>query len=215
MANNRVLYSILACGFSKDGETTAIPAHGVQSATLTTNFNLTDIFELSQAQVYQILEDLPDIQVTVNKVLDGYPLLTHLATNGATAGSIQGRSTKRTTFTMSLFMDTQENASGVPIIQTDCSGMFWNGSTFTFPVEGASTEEITLVGNNKVNRVSGFTFAGATLNGVFDGDDAPFYGTVMQRQHFDMIAAQRTYEMNTKVLSAADNMLQYLAQAAR
>ncbi|CAM3558500.1 flagellar basal-body rod protein FlgG [Paracidovorax anthurii] len=31
----------------------------------------------------------------------------------------------------------------------------------------------------------------------------------------DMIAAQRTYEMNTKVLSAADNMMQYLAQAAR
>jgi flagellar basal-body rod protein FlgG len=31
----------------------------------------------------------------------------------------------------------------------------------------------------------------------------------------DMIAAQRTYEMNTKVLSAADNMLQTLAQAAR
>ncbi|MGH8853199.1 MAG: flagellar basal-body rod protein FlgG [Telluria sp.] len=31
----------------------------------------------------------------------------------------------------------------------------------------------------------------------------------------DMIAAQRTYERNTKVLSAADNMLQYLAQAAR
>lgn len=31
----------------------------------------------------------------------------------------------------------------------------------------------------------------------------------------DMIAAQRTYEMNTKVLSAADSMLQNLAQAAR
>ncbi|WP_208023842.1 flagellar basal-body rod protein FlgG [Duganella aquatilis] len=31
----------------------------------------------------------------------------------------------------------------------------------------------------------------------------------------DMIAAQRTYEMNTKVLSAADNMLQYLSAAAR
>ncbi|WP_170942929.1 flagellar hook-basal body complex protein [Candidatus Dactylopiibacterium carminicum] len=31
----------------------------------------------------------------------------------------------------------------------------------------------------------------------------------------DMIAAQRTYEMNTKVLSAADNMLQALAQAVR
>lgn len=31
----------------------------------------------------------------------------------------------------------------------------------------------------------------------------------------DMIAAQRTYEMNTKVLTAADNMLQYLSAAAR
>ncbi|TCP03529.1 flagellar basal-body rod protein FlgG [Rubrivivax gelatinosus] len=31
----------------------------------------------------------------------------------------------------------------------------------------------------------------------------------------ELIAAQRSYEMNTKVLSAADNMLQTLAQAAR
>ena len=31
----------------------------------------------------------------------------------------------------------------------------------------------------------------------------------------DMISAQRSYEMNTKVLSAADNMMQYLAQAVR
>ncbi|MBD9370958.1 flagellar basal-body rod protein FlgG [Xanthomonas sp. XNM01] len=31
----------------------------------------------------------------------------------------------------------------------------------------------------------------------------------------EMIAAQRTYEMNTKVLTAADNMMQQLAQAAR
>lgn len=31
----------------------------------------------------------------------------------------------------------------------------------------------------------------------------------------EMIAAQRTYEMNTKVLSAADNMMQYLSQAVR
>lgn len=31
----------------------------------------------------------------------------------------------------------------------------------------------------------------------------------------DMIAAQRTYEMNTKVLAAADNMLQNLAQVVR
>ena len=38
---------------------------------------------------------------------------------------------------------------------------------------------------------------------------------VVVEEMVDMIAAQRTYEMNTKVLSAADNMLQYLSQAAR
>ncbi len=31
----------------------------------------------------------------------------------------------------------------------------------------------------------------------------------------DMISAQRTYEMNAKVLTAADNMMQYLSQAVR
>jgi len=56
------------------------------------------------------------------------------------------------------------------------------------------------------------------------GEDA--FGTLKQgaleasnvqvvEEMVDMIAAQRTYEMNTKVLSAADNMLQLLAQATR
>ncbi len=185
MSNNRVIYSIIAAGFAKDGEAVFIPAHGVQNATITTNFNLSDIFELSQAQVYQILEDLPDVQVSISKVLDGYPLLYHLATNGATSGSLQGRSKVKTVFAMSLFDDTQDNASGTPIVQTECSGMFLNSVSYTFPVEGAATEEITLVGNDKVHKIAAFTFAGSVLNSQFDGNDAPAYGTVMQRQHFD------------------------------
>lgn len=185
MSNNRVIYSILAAGFAKNGESTFTPAHGVQNATITTNFNLSDIFELSQAQVYQILEDLPDVQVSISKVLDGYPILYHLATNGATAGSLQARSKVRTIFAMSLFDDTQDNASGTPIVQTECSGMFLNSVSYTFPVEGAATEEITLVGNDKIHKIGSFTFAGSVLNSAFTGNDAPAYGTVMQRQHFD------------------------------
>jgi len=60
-----------------------------------------------------------------------------------------------------------------------------NGATFTFPVEGNATEEITAVGDNKVILHTGFTFAGANLNSVFNGNDAPAYGSVMRRQHFD------------------------------
>jgi flagellar basal-body rod protein FlgG len=68
------------------------------------------------------------------------------------------------------------------------------------------------------------TAASGTPNEGKPGDAA--FGTLKQgalegsnvqvvEEMVDMIAAQRTYEMNTKVLSAADNMLQYLSQAAR
>jgi len=183
--NQRVIYSIQALGFAKLGESTYLVGHGIQSAPISTNFPLEDILELGQSNAYQILEELPDVQVTVTKVLDGWPLLTHLATNGATSGSIQGRGNVRTSVALSLFMDTQENASGTPITQLECSGMYWNGTTLTIPVEGTATEEITLVGNNKIFRTGSFTFSGSTLNSIFDGDDAPTYGTVLRRQHVD------------------------------
>lgn len=184
--NNRVIYSIQALGFAKNGESTFIPAHGVQNATITTNFSLEDVFELSQAQVYQIIEDLPDVQMTASKVLDGWPLLYHLATNGATSGTLQGRGNIQTIIALSLFKDTQDNASGTPVTQCECSGMFFNGATYTFPAEGNSTEENTYVGNNKVFRTAAFTFAGSTLNSIFNGNDAPAWGGgVVRRQHFD------------------------------
>lgn len=189
--NNRVIYSGYAVGFAKPGETTFIPARGAQSVGLNTNFTLEDIFEISQSNVYQIIEDLPDIQVTVNKVLDGHPLLYHLATNGSISGSLQGRGETRTIMAISIFDDNQDNASGTPKTQCECSGLYFNGATYTFPVDGNATEEITLVGNNKIYRTSGFTFAGATLNSIFTGSDAPLWGGgVVRRQHFDWVTSR-------------------------
>ena len=51
---------------------------------------------------------------------------------------------------------------------------------------------------------------GKFKQGALDGSNVQ-----VVEEMVDMIAAQRTYEMNTKVLSAADNMLQYLSQASR
>ncbi len=56
----------------------------------------------------------------------------------------------------------------------------------------------------------GDTTLGKLKQGALEGSNVQ-----VVEEMVDMIAAQRTYEMNTKVLSAADNMLQYLAQAAR
>lgn len=183
---NRVIYSVYAVGLAKLGETTFTPIHGLQSISLNTNFSLENVFEIGQAAVYQIIEDLPDIQATLQKKLDGYPLIYHLATNGATSGSLQGRGNMRTTLGLSIFNDTQDNASGTPIVQCECSGMYYNGGTWTFPVDGDATEDATLVGNDKIYRTGSFTFAGSTLNSEFDGEDAPAYaGGIVRRQHFD------------------------------
>ena len=182
---NRVIYGVYAVGFAKLGLSTYIPVHGLQSVGITTNFNLESVFEVGQANVYQIIEDLPDVQISLSKVLDGYPLVYHLASNGATSGSLQARGNIRSTMVMSIFNDTQDNASGTPLTQCETSGVYISSVSYTFPVDGNAMEEVSLVGNNKIYRSSAFTFAGATTNSVFTGSDAPQYGSVMRRQHFD------------------------------
>lgn len=184
--NARVIYSGQALGFAEMGKSVFIPAHGVQNVQINTNFSLTDIFELSQAQVYQIIEDLPDIQFSATKVLDGNPLLYHLMTVGSTSGTLQGRGNTQCIIGLSIFKDTQDNASGTPVTQCECSGMYFNGATYTFTTDGSATEEVNGVGNDKIYRTAAFTFAGSVLNSVFNGNDAPAWGGgVVQRQHFD------------------------------
>ena len=71
MANNRIYYAIQQVTLG----TGSVPVHGLQSVGLTTNFNLEQVFELGQLSIYQNVENIPEIEVTLNKVLDGYPLL--------------------------------------------------------------------------------------------------------------------------------------------
>lgn len=70
-------------------------------------------------------------------------------------------------------------------------------------------QETTASGNPNEGRPAEGAF-GKLRQGALEGSNVQ-----VVEEMVDMIAAQRTYEMNTKVLSAADNMLQYLAQAAR
>jgi hypothetical protein len=173
MANKRIFYAIHQVGFALDGTQTFIAAHGVQSVGITTNFNLEQVFELGQLSIYQNIENIPDIEVTMEKVLDGYPLLYHLATNGSTSGSLTGRSNVKTTVGLSIFADTFESASGAPIAEVRMSGMFVSSLSYTFPVDGNCTESVTLVGNSKlwVDVEGGGT---AAFSGAFNNNDLPF-----------------------------------------
>lgn len=127
-------------------------AHGVQSIGVTTNFNLEQIFELGQLSLYENYEEVPEIEVTFEKVLDGYSLLYHLGTVDATSPTLPGRSTARADVRMAVGLETNEYmATGVNsgIAELYCSGMYISSVSYELATEGNFTESTTFVGNDK------------------------------------------------------------------
>lgn len=178
--NKRIFWAMEKVGLAPDGSTSFVAVHGVQNCGVTTTFNLTQVYELGQIAIYENIEDVPDIEVTLEKVLDGYPLIYHLATPDAASPTLVGRSATRCILAMNIYGDTQSSASGTPNTQMTCSGMYVSSLAYSFPVDGNFTESVTLVGNNKVWSTGSFTFTGNN----FDNTDTPVSG-VQRRQHFN------------------------------
>ncbi len=179
MANDRIFYAVQAIGFAPHGLTAPaapeepsgfITAHGVQSVSIDTTFNLEQVFELGQIELYENIEGIPDIEVTMQKVLDGYPLLYHLASQSAAAPTLAGRSVDRSFVALNIYPDDFDSASGAPLTSVGMSGMFISSLTYTLNVDGNSTEDITLVGNNKLWNSGLTTFE---FLPDFDGTDEP------------------------------------------
>jgi hypothetical protein len=192
MANNRIYYAIQQVELGTGGSKTVV--HGLQSAGITTNFNLEQVFELGQLAIYQNVEEVPDIEVTLNKVLDGYPLLYVLATEAGTginsnlvavAPDIAGRQNARVDMALSIYPDTQVSAANNSIAAVNCSGMYVSSVSYTFPVDGNFTEDVTLVGNDKV-------WASAPVTGGFPGnDDTPESETGVGRRQYLLMSECR------------------------
>lgn len=180
MSNNRVFYAVQYPAFGAYQTGVFTRAKGVQSVGMTTNFNIDTIFELGQLDTYDILETVPQIEATVEKVLDGAPLVYHLATSTATSATLLNRTNQRCDMVLSIFSDAQDNASGTPISQALCSGLFIQSLNYQLPIDGNFTESVTFVGNDKLWRTSGFYF-----NGGFDGTDSAPSG-VQRRQNVIM-----------------------------
>lgn len=185
MPNYRVFYPIHYVALAPESAAGGayVPIHGLQSVNMTTTFSLENVFQLGQLDTYEAIENLPSVEMTLEKVLDGYPLIYHLATRGSTAKTLLNRTNRRADAVLSIFSDAQDNASGVPMSQVMCSGMYINSLNYTLPVQGNCTESVTLVGNDKIWRSSNFLF-----NGHFTGGDSPASG-VQQRRHVKMGSA--------------------------
>ena len=203
--NNRIFWAIQAVGVASLGKVTYTAIHGLQSVGITTSFNLEQIFEIGQISIYENIEDIPDVEVTLEKVIDGYPLIYHLCTRGYEANTLTGRSNQRSSVALSIFGDVQDSASGVPITQVTMSGMYVSSLSFTFPVEGSCTEAVTLVGNNKVwDNSAPHDFTGT----IFDNTDVPLAATsgvggVQRRENivFAVPAADVSLDANGHVVT--------------
>jgi len=178
LSNDRVFYATQAVAIAPRGTapeqyTKAHMAHGVQSIGITTNFNLEQVFELGQLEIYENVEGIPDVEVTMEKVVDGYPLLYHMATNGAATdedpeilttatNKFLPRSKKRCDVRLGIYEEDAGNSVGVAgaegassntnekqATEVYLSGMFINSISYSVPVDGPVTESVTFVGNNK------------------------------------------------------------------
>ena len=78
--NKRIFYAcqgvaITNMGDDSTGLTTDAMVHGLQSVGMTTNFNLEQAFQLGQLEIFENIEGTPDVEVTLEKVLDGNRLI--------------------------------------------------------------------------------------------------------------------------------------------
>jgi hypothetical protein len=233
MANNRVYYAIQQVLFRKNssGHTTNsslitgggsyTPAHGVQSVGLSTTFNLEQVFELGQLAIYENVEGTPDIEVTMSKVLDGYPPLWILATSDQTDGPQLNKrctSNNKTIVQLGIFDEALQSAGetgGFPQAWCEMSGLYPTSISYNFPVDDNFSEDITLVGNTKVwgtGQTTSILSCSAAYypsgrSGDFKGnDDSPIgHGGVNRRQNMVFATGADGLTSTASFISGANN----------
>lgn len=145
MASNRVFY---ACqSVSLGGDT----LHGVQSVGINSTFNFEQVFELGQIQIYENIEGVPEVEMTIERVLDGnetlYELMAVQEDNDA-GKSLVNVGDAQTTGVLSIFDDSADSAASEQI-GVQATGLFVSNYSVNVNLDGPSTESMTLVGNHK------------------------------------------------------------------
>lgn len=165
MSNKRIFYACQSVEITPidkdDNKQTAVRPKGVQSVGMNTNFNLEKIFQLGQIDLYDNIENNPEVEVTINKVFDGtLPIYLAAMGGGQTAGNIADFANNRADVKLGIYADTGALASGTAEHTVTCTGMYVSSVSFTFPTDNNATEDVTLVGNSKTwaaGGLSGFT----------------------------------------------------------
>lgn len=172
MPNRRLTYATAGVFIAPEGTTSLTTSHlihGAQTCSMDANFNTERIFEIGQSETYETIEEVPDVNVTLSKVLDGYCPMYLLATRSANTATLAGRADVISQFSALFYPDDFSSASGTPLTQVDVSGCYVGSVGYNFAVDDNFTEDLSLVSNSRVWRTSNFTFSST----AFDGSDTP------------------------------------------
>lgn len=152
MPNKRIFYASHAVGIKDVVEGGGVDyfdtIRGAQSVAINTNFNLEQVFQLGRIGIYDNFSTDPEVEVTINKVLDGYGLIFNVATSDDSAGIVE-RANSYCTVLLHVDDETKDFIDGVPTVAVKMSGCYVNSLTYNFPVDGNFTEEVSFIGSNK------------------------------------------------------------------
>lgn len=190
MANDRTFYACQAVAVAiqspgNDGEYSEPLAgdfqflHGVQSVGLNTNFEFENVFELGQLEIYDSVLQIPQIEVTLEKVLDNHPTVYSLV---GTAQDLLTDSKKRVCLKFAIYKDTENAGVSAPLHTVYCTGMYVNSVSYQFPVDGNLTESVTLVGNHKAWNNDTLNIPASISDNDTSTTDEPAGGNVLTRK---------------------------------
>jgi len=140
----------LASGVNEVNGLWEVP-RGIQEAGMSTTFNTEQVFQLGQVELYEFSERQPDVELTLSKAVDGSKPVFFMVTDPSQGNDIVARTSNyKVDVAMQIYPDSKFRATGKPLSIATASGMVVSAVSYTFPVDGFVTEDITLVGNDKV-----------------------------------------------------------------
>lgn len=199
--NNRIFYACQGVAITKEGHPPSGGTSdyvefckGVQSAGITTNYELTQAFEYGQVEIYQNLEEVASVEVTIEKVIDGEKLLYLCAVGEIGKTDITGAANSICDIYLAVFDDgTSSIGSTTPRHVVYNSGMYLSNASYNYTVDGFATESITAVGSDKFWDDNTYGVLGTSPSGLWglnsntgiNGSDTPVSG-IQRRAQVDI-----------------------------
>ena len=140
---NRVFYASQGVEVKASGGSYT-PVQGAQSVSVQSNFTLEQAFQLGRLSLYNNVVTNPEVTVTISKVLDGKDTIYKMATGG---GDLITNEADRCDILVGVGSDASGVLTSTEAVQM--TGMYLSSVSYTMPVDGFMTEEVSFIGDNK------------------------------------------------------------------